>query len=422
MKPASDPRLYKLLGGDPLAALRLRLRRHFERTEFGLPAGMLRLGALSRPEHEALALLTGRPPRAAKSMQIDIASLDAALREAGIAKSLKEALEHLDGPIVHLASARAASQASWSAVVASCGHPALAGWLQSSTALGMLKRLARNDTTAAQRLLEAAAAVLRRLPASGLGRAQLAADTLGNAHALDSGQATATLVLAAWRQMEQAQPGANDPEEAAAEMPDRAADERARDIWARAGVLVNELARPVLFLNLPVLANETPIGTAGEPGYLSLRRLLRTPPRWAVAGLTVNVCENPNLLAIAADHLGEQCAPLVCTDGMPAAAQRTLLTQLAQAGARLRYHGDFDWPGVQIGNHVMRAWDAQPWRFATLDYEAAAATAPHTRRDLAGAGVVASWDATLAPAMQRQGLAIAEEAVAARLLEDLREK
>ena len=421
MKPLPDPRLHKLLGGDGLAALRLRLRRHFEKTEPGTPPGTLRLGALSQPEHEALSLLTGRPPRAAKSMQIDIASLDAALREAGIASSLKEALEQLDGPIVHLASARAAAQASWSAVVAGCGHPALAGCLQSSAVLGLLKRLARDDVAAAQRLLERAGAVLRRLPASGLARAQLAAETLGNAHALDSGQATATLVLTAWRSIEQAPPGANDAEVAATESPDRAADERARDIWARAGVLVNELARPVLFLNLPVHANETPIGTAGEPGYLSLRRLLRTPPRWAVAGLTVYVCENPNLLAIAADQLGERCAPLVCTDGMPAAAQRTLLTQLAQSGARLRYHGDFDWPGVQIGNHVMRAWNAQPWAFAAADYEAAAASAPHTRRDLADAGVVASWDAALAPSMHRHGLAIAEEAVAAGLLEDLQQ-
>ncbi len=421
MKPLPDPRLHKLLGGDDLAALRRRLRRHFQRLELCTPPGVLRLGALSRPEHEALSQLTGCPPRDAKSMQIDIEWLDAALRDAGIANSLQEALEQLDGPIMHLASARAATQAGWSAVVAGCGHPALASYLRSPAALGLLKRLARQDAAMAQGLLERAGAVLRRLPASGLGRAQLAAETLGNAHALDSGQATATLVLATWRQFEQVPPDPNDREAASKETPDGAPDERIRDIWARAGVLVNQLARPALFLNLPVQADETPVGTAGEPGYLSLRRLLRTPPRWAVAGLMVSVCENPNLLAIAADHLGEQCAPLVCTEGMPAAAQRTLLTQLVQAGACLKYHGDFDWPGVQIGNHVMRTWDAQPWRFAAPDYEAAAASAPHERRDLADVCVVASWDAALAPAMQRHGLTIAEEAVAASLLEDLRQ-
>ncbi|MCY7316445.1 MAG: DUF2399 domain-containing protein [Rubrivivax sp.] len=146
----------------------------------------------------------------------------------------------------------------------------------------------------------------------------------------------------------------------------------------------------------------------------------RAPPQWAVAKLTVFVCENPKLVAIAADWLGVRCAALVCTDGMPAAAQRTLLTQLAQAGARLRHHGDVYWPGVQIANHVIATWGATPWRSGAPDYDAATASAPHTRHDLSGACVIASWDAALAPAMQRYGLAVAEEAVAAALLENLR--
>ena len=416
-----DPRLHKRLGGDELAALRQRLRRHFERAAPGAPPGLLRLGSLSVAEREALALLTGRPPRDSKSMRIDVARLDATLRGAGIAGSLREALEQIDGPIAHLASVRAAARASWSAVVASCAHPALGGYLQAPAALGLLKRLARQSPLAAAHLLQAVEAVLRRLPAGGLARAQLAAETLGNAHALDTGQATATLVLAVWRQIEPSPPGIDGHDGPPDDPPDSAPDERTRDVWARAGVLVNELARPALLLNLPVQANEVPVCTPGEPAYLSLRRLLRTPPRWAVAGLTVFVCENPNLVAIVADRLGVRCGPLVCTDGMPAAAQRTLLTQLAQAGAHLRYHGDFDWAGVQIANHVMRAWGAQPWRFAALDYEAAAASASHTRRDLAHTRVAASWDSALAPLMQRHGLAIAEEAVAASLLGDLRQ-
>ena len=416
-----DPRLRKLLGGDELSALRRRLRRHFESVAPGTPPGVLRLGSLSAAEREALAQLTGRPPRDAKSMEIDVAMLDAKLRDAGIAASLREALERIDGPIAHLAALRAAAQASWSSVVAHCAHPALADYLSSPIALGLLKRLARQDAAAAAQLLDAAGAVLRRLPASGLARAQLAAETLGNAHALDNGQAIATLVLAARRRIDTGRPGADDPDDRPDDAPDNAPDERTRDVWARAGVLVNELARPALLLNLPVQAGEGPVCVTGEPAYLSLRRLLRTPPRWALAGQTVFVCENPNLLAIAADRLGVDCAPLACTEGMPAAAQRTLLTQLVQAGARLRYHGDFDWPGVRIANHVMRIWGAQAWRFGALDYEAAAASAAHARRDLADARVAASWDGALAPAMRRHGLAIAEEAVAASLLRDLRQ-
>jgi uncharacterized protein (TIGR02679 family) len=157
----------------------------------------------------------------------------------------------------------------------------------------------------------------------------------------------------------------------------------------------------------------------GEPAHLSLRWLVRSAPSWPVAGLAVFVCENPNLLAIAADRLGIRCAPLVCTEGMPAAAQRTLLHQLVVAGARLRYHGDFDWPGVRIANHVLRSVGAAPWRMGAADYEAAAGTTAAARHALTGCDAEAVWDAQLAPAMHRHGLAIAEEAVADVLLDDL---
>ena len=179
-------------------------------------------------------------------------------------------------------------------------------------------------------------------------------------------------------------------------------------------MLVNELARPALALNLPGC------GSAGEPAYLSLRLLLRAPPAWAVSSIDVFVCENPNLLALAADRLGTGCAPLVCTDGMPVAAQRALLDQLAQAGARLHVHADFDWPGLRIANHVLRSWPAQAWRMGTGDYEAAARAAPQREHDLGASDTTASWDARLAVAMQHHGPSVAEEALASSLLEDLR--
>ena len=411
-----DLRLQRLLGGAPLAELRQRLRRHFQRATPGAAPAILRLGALGAHEHAALAALLGRPPRFSSSMQVDIEAIDAALRGSGIAPTLRAALEQLDGPIVHLATARADTQARWSAVVAGCRHAGLAQWLQSPAGLGLLKRLVRQDADAAARLRDRADAVLERLPAGGLPRAQLAAQTLGGAHALDTGQATATLVLAAWRQQ-----GEGPAPEDRVESPDTPREGRARDVWASAGVLVNELARPVLFLNLNLFAphDERRMPALGEPGYASLRMLLRTPKAWAVTDREVYICENPNLLAIAADQLGCHCAPLVCTDGMPSAAQRVLMTQLTKAGARLLYHGDFDWPGLQIANHVMRSYGARPWRFGAVDYERAAACAPRPGHRLAGTPVTASWDAALTPMMQSHGMAIAEEGLAASLMQDL---
>lgn len=411
-----DARLMRLLGGAELAQLRQRLRRHFER--YGGQAGrVLQLTNLTPVEQEALALLTGRPPRSARSMRIDIEQLDVSLRAAGVADSLRAAVELLDGPIEDRAALRQARLLRWAQITSTeRWHPVLRLWLQAPAAAALLKRLARSDHCAAEQLLERASWVMRRLPAAGITRAQLAAETLGNAHALDNGYPTATLVLAALRQE-----GRTDDAPAAQEENGETwkAPERAREIWARAGVLVNELARPALCLNLPPPSHASIGYPPGDPHYLSLRALLRTPPAWHLDGAPIYVCENPNIVAIAADQLGPQCAPLVCTEGMPAAAQRTLLTQLTDAGARLLYHGDFDWAGLRIANFVMRIWPALPWRFKAADYETAVPSAPHTLCDLSDAPVAASWDDSLTAAMQSRGLAIAEEAVVAALLEDL---
>jgi uncharacterized protein (TIGR02679 family) len=392
----ADDRLQRLLGGERLAVLRKRLRRRFER---GASEGAFRIGQLAPEEHAALAGLTGSRPRFSGSLQIDLPAVDAALRQAGIALSLRDALERLDGPIVDLA-AREEVQTRWSQVASGRDHAGLRRMLQDPAAMGLLKRLSGGDPAAAEGICRQVEAVLGRLPAKGLPRARLAADVLGDAHALDTGRAVGTLVLAVCRTSDEALEAV-------------VAAEGAREVWARMGVLVNELARPAMVLNLPGH------GLAGEPDYLSLRRLLRRPLAWEVAGRTVFVCENPNLLAIAADALGSDCPPMVCTDGMPAAAQRALLTQLREAGARLLYHGDFDWAGVVIGNTMMREFGASAWRFGAGDYCDAVAVAPRPGHRLKGTHLVATWDDGLTAAMTEHQIAIPEEAVAAGLLQDL---
>lgn len=410
---ATDDRLQRLLGGEPLAALRRRLRQRYERAATDALLQGFRIERLTVAEHTALAALQGRSSRFVASMQIDVAAIDAALRQVGMADSLRAALELLDGRIVYRAAEREALQTQWHQLRGTCVHPALACLLQMPSSLGLLKRLAGQNPATAAHFLVGAQAVLNRLPARGLTRAQLAAKALGDAHALDNGCAVATLVLAVLRSTlnREASPDLEDAGK------DAEFDETSgRELWASAGVLVNELARPALVLNLPGVA------TLGEPAYLSLRSQLRSPPKYAVQGRTVFVCENPNLLAIAADHLGASCAPMVCTDGMPAAAQRTVLTQLAQAGATLRYHGDFDWPGIRIGNHMMREHGAQPWRFGAVDYLAVLSIAPRPGRPLQGVEGEPSWDATLAVAMRTGHQAIDEEMMAEQLIQDLAQR
>jgi uncharacterized protein (TIGR02679 family) len=105
---------------------------------------------------------------------------------------------------------------------------------------------------------------------------------------------------------------------------------------------------------------------------------------------------------------------------MSAAAQRCLLSQLAKARAQLCYHGDFDCPGARIGNHVMREHGAQSWRFGAADYKAAVEGASGLGQALTGKAARALWDEGLMTAMQQHRLSIAEEALAASLLKDLR--
>lgn len=389
-------RLQRLLGGAALASLRARLRGRYER---GRSGGLVTLGNLSMAERDALAGLLGRRPGGAGSLRFDIAELDGRLQQAGLADSLRHALELLDGPLIDLVAARSEAAREWESVRAAAIDARLATFLADSRGLGLLKRLT-GRLPAALQLVGQVQAVLAQLPAAAVTRSHLAAQFLGDAHALDPGRPVATMVLAVLRR-ERA--GEEDVEETV------------RELWAAAGVLVNELARPALFLNLPGGASLAD----GEPGYLSLRALMRSALDWQVAAHTVYVCENPNLVAIAADALGVHCAPLVCTDGMPAAAQRTLLAQLAQAGACLRYHGDFDWAGIAIASTVIDGFGAVPWRFGVSDYLAALDRDAGATRPLEGNPVAACWDGALADAMHTHGRAIDEEALAATLIPDL---
>jgi uncharacterized protein (TIGR02679 family) len=416
MNASADSRLKRLLGGDDLAKLRDRLRRHYERQPLQEGRDIVRLTALARHEHVALSSLIGRPQRYAKSMQVDIRAIDIGLQRAAIAPSLRHALEQLDGPIEHKTAIRRQREIFWAGIAADFEQPRLFRFLEVPAGLGLLKRLSRQRPDVAMLLCRQTEAILRRLPGQGIARSQLAADILGDAHGLDNGRPVATLVLAAWRQSHQPDSSSSVTISDDSENTDRDSPERIRDIWATAGVLVNELARPALFLNLPL---QNISQSRGEPCYVSLRSLLRSPPAWDVSDRTVYICENPNLVAIAADHCGMHSAPLVCVEGMPGAAQRCLLTQLRQAGARLLYHGDFDWPGLRIGNYVIRDHGAIPWHFGADDYVAAIGKASNDRHALDGRPVEAFWDDALAATMSRHGVAIAEESVAELLLLDL---
>lgn len=408
MKEA-ESRLTRLLGGEVLKPLRLQLRRRFEREDLDAPLREIRLSGLAPHERDALAQIVGSRPSSSASIVLDLAVVDSMLSAAGVAPSLRAGLEQLDGPILHRASVRDADAARWSEATSAVAHPQLLRWISLPSNRGLLKRLSSSDHIRAAQICTEAETVLNHLPANGTTLARLAADALGDAHALDAGRAVATVVINAVRNSEE---------------PDRdvplADDDRVRSVWARVGVMVNELARPALFLNVPFAVTDGSASPAtGHPSYASLRWLMRSTPRWDVRGQDVFVCENPNIVTIAADHLGGDCRPLVCTEGMPAAAQRIMLAELRRAGAVLRYHGDFDWSGIRIANLVVREHGAVPWQMSAHDFDAAIGCTQGRGAKLSGDAVTATWEPDLSKRMIDHGLAIPEEAVVAALLADL---
>ena len=109
---------------------------------------------------------------------------------------------------------------------------------------------------------------------------------------------------------------------------------------------------------------------------------------------------------------------MICVEGQPATAARILLARLAALGARLCYHGDFDWGGVRIANLIMERHGAVPWRFGTASYRRAVQGGKRGKK-LEGRPVEASWDGELASAMRELGRAVHEEEVLEDLLADL---
>jgi uncharacterized protein (TIGR02679 family) len=280
-----------------------------------------------------------------------------------------------------------------------------------------VRRLTPTPELAAPLLLDLAR-VLERLPAGGEPLGSFAARVLGHAHDLDDGRPLTTLVLGAARvigRLAEPEPGEG-----------QSAQWR-REVWAGVGLLRDDLSNTVLTLGLPG-DDQTVTGQvlrllqgAGQPAVLTLRQLVMNPPdlfaRAALEGRVIRICENPVLLSVAAQRLGSGCAPLICTGGQPGVAVMHLLRALHAAGARLSYHGDFDWGGLRIANVLFRRLPVTPWRFDAAAYRAD--TASRSGRPLSPPAATASWDAELALAMTQIGTAVEEEHVLDDLLGDL---
>lgn len=403
-------RLEALLGGDELAWLRDRVR---QRLESGRAAvGTVTLRGPTPAQRAAVDRLLGRRPSSGAQVTVSLDAVDRRLRSAGICDGWIAAVEALDGPIVDQAALRLATEAAWRAVDALLpdGEAWQRTYADDLRRTGLLRRLGRSPEDAEQ-LLRDAQRVLDALPVKATPLARLAAEVLGDSHALDDDQPVATLVLKALQH-------GYLPEDERGSLPSGV--ER-RALWAAAGVLLDEFAAPVLVWNLPARGTG-PVdvtlqvhAAAGEPVRLTLGQLLRHPPDLGdLAGRTVWSCENPAVVSVAAEQLGRQGGPLLCTDGSPSAAVQSLARLLREAGATLAHHGDLDLGGLRITSLMVQRFDARPWRMDEASYLAAPA-GPRLRRSVPAV----PWAPGLAEAMNQRGVAVHEEQAIADLLADL---
>jgi uncharacterized protein (TIGR02679 family) len=419
MTNVSDDRLRRLLGGPDTAWLVERVRR---RLEHGRPAsGTVTLATASPAQRRAVELLLGRRAGTGASLSVSLDEVDAVLRSSGASPGgLAAAVHVLGGPVRDRAAEAARDEAAWREAYAKLDEladqrPELVGWRTWLDATGLVRRLTSGPTDA-RPLLDALARLIDRLPSPAIPLGRLAAETCGDAHALDEGRPLSTLALSAARALTglpYAAEGASDARRAA---------------WQQVGVHLDELSSLALCLGLEGDAG-TPAGgalaaarEAGEPCVLTLRQLRRQES--PITAGVVHVCENPIVVAAAADELGHACLPLVCVNGHPSVAVRRLLDLLSAGGASFAYHGDFDWGGISIASTIRARFPWRPWRYDTPSYEAACEgivatrteptpTLPATRR------VPTPWDPPLSGAMTKRALRVEEELVLADLLADL---
>lgn len=194
-----------------------------------------------------------------------------------------------------------------------------------------------------------------------------------------------------------------------------------RELWDSFDVIVDDLASQVLVLDL------RPTGTGladwlisaastGTPFVITLHQLVTHPI--AFGPDVVRVCENPAVLRRAAGELADRCPPLICTQGWPSTAFHRLVRAVASGGGRLLYHGDFDWPGIEMTANLLQRYPCNPWRMTAHDYVAGLA-AEGDPVPLKNGPIATPWDPALAQAMTARGAAVYEEAIADALIADL---
>lgn len=406
-----EDRLRRLLGGPELAWLVQRVRHRMAREK---PlAGTVTLAAPTDVQRRTAERLLGRSPSTGGSLSVRLEDVDAVLRRSGASPDgLAAAVLTLTGQVRPIGEQKAMEGRVWEQAYSPLRllGPELTQWAARMTATGRVRRLARTPE-AARALLDSAVKVLMALPADpAVSVAAFAAQALGDAHGLDEGRPLTTVVLSGVRALT----GLEEDKGA----------RRQREVWASVGLLKDDVSSTVLTLNLRGTPALDWMADSGEPTVLTLRQLVRHPAAPVAGGertgpRRIHVCENPAVLAAAANAYGSDCLPLVCLQGQPSTAALTLLRRMCNQGATLFYHGDFDWGGLRIASTLLRAVPWSPWRFTAAHYRAAVGSGLSSL-GLTGIPTDVPWDPPLAQSLAELRVRVEEETVLDDLLDDLK--
>lgn len=374
----------------------------------GLEAvGRVRVEVPTRGERHAVSGLLGRTVTAPRVV-VDLAELDQRLRQRSGVGGLVAVLTALHGtPPRDRVAARAERLAGRELPLALAAELVEAPWAREWVADLRRTGLLTGRPTATEVVTDAAR-VLAVLTGPGApvprARVELAAQLMHDAHALDDDRLVTQVVL---RGLAAA---------AGCGAPATAAERRA--LWEQYAVAPDLVSRTCLVWGLrptgpePQARRLRDAADAGDPVHVTAWDLRRLSSFGDQRGTAVLVCENPRVLEALAER-GTAGRPVVCTSGEPGTVVTDVLARLVSAGATLRYHGDFDWPGVAIANRVVERFGAVPWLMSTTEYAAAVRVdAPA----LVGTAVEPAWDAELGAAMRDAGRAVHEEAVLADLV------
>lgn len=378
-----------------------------DRLSSGHPVSRVRIGPLNGQQQSALADLLGLSRMPGEHVTVSFSTLDQVLMES-VGATTREVVAQLIGPLGdrardrELAAAERAALWAWlSRHPVLAAQPALGAWATTVRRTGLIS----GSVSRTREELSQALRVLAELPTSGVPLPVLADRVLGNTHALDDGTRCAGLVLRALAAIYDVA------------MPENAQQRRA--LWERAGVADDELSAVVLAAGIQptddCLASHV-LRLCTESGQAAALTLSQLRVSSLASGLPADawVFENPSVLALALARFGCSCPPIVVTSGWPNSAAILLLQKLAAGGTTLHYHGDFDGEGLRIAAAVVARTGAKPWRMTSADYLHAVSDGPP-----AGRVSEVPWDAELADHMARLGIMVAEERVAAGLLDEL---